>query len=245
MSFSCSPSALSSFPQPSAAFFVLFLLTAAWLFACQWCPLQPRGAITTSHHGNWWDKLSKQPGSGWIPADKWHQRWEEHCIHGTKLCHYGFSPLPLCLQTKKMFAMFLHRRNCAMQGLAKSPGNVRSIWEGWQNTKGTLQCPGVMVRVTHLLFGSPKHQVSNLSAPEALCGWCTTFHPSNICNFSFLRTTTPPNVSIYSSEIEPQLLQTMDSQFLFNIAKEEEMEWVKQNSLGNIKYNTLIMTAST
>lgn len=39
----------------------------------------------------------------------------------------------------------------------------------------------------------------------------------------FLRTT-PPNVSIYSSEIEPQLLQTMDSQFLFNIAKEEEME---------------------
>lgn len=164
-----------------------------------------------------------------------------------KVLSLWFPPFPfVSKQKKRKFAMFLHRQNCAMQSLAKSPGNVHSIWEGWQNTEGTLQCPGVMVRVTPLLFGSrkgPEHQMSNLSVTEALCALCNAFHPSNIHNFSLLRTTTTPNVSIYSSEIELQLLQMMDSQFLLNKAKEEQMEWVKQNSLGNVKYNTLIMTA--
>lgn len=112
----------------------------------------------------------------------------------------------------------------------------------WQSPLGTQAAFGKDDRT---LKGHCSVQVSNLAATKALCGLCRAFHPSNIHSFSFLRTTTPSNVSIHSSEIEPQLLQTMNLQFLLNIAKEEQMEWVKQNSLGNAKYNTLIMIAPT
>lgn len=37
----------------------------------------------------------------------------------------------------------------------------------------------------------------------------------------------------------------MDSQFLLNIAEEEQMEWIKQRSFRNIKCNTLILAAPT
>lgn len=126
-----------------------------------------------------------------VPADKWHQCWEERCdcIHSHKVMSLWFSPLPLCLQTKKMFAMFSHRRNCAMQGLAKSSGNAHSIQKGWQDTKGTLQCPEVMVRVTQLLFGSrtgpntkcPPCQHQRLCADGALH---STLQTSAISHFS-------------------------------------------------------------
>lgn len=137
-----------------------------------------------------------------------------------------FPPSPLSPKQKNVHYVLTQTELCNAE-LGKVPWehtqHLGRMTEHYRDTAVSR----VMVRVTPLLFGSrtgPKHQESNLSAAEDLCRLCNAFHPSNIHNFSFLRTTTPPNVSIYSLVIEPELLQTMDSQFLLNIAKEEQME---------------------
>lgn len=190
MSFSCSPSALSSFPQPSAAF---LCFSSSQQPGC----LPVNGALYSPEEQS--PPPTMETGGTNSPSNQalaGSQQINDTSTEKNTVTAYTaqsyvtmvFPPFPFVSKQKKCL-LFLHRRNCAMQGLAKSPGNACSIWEGWQNTKGTLQCPRVMVRVTHLLFGSPKHQVSNLSAPEALCGWCTTFHPSNISAISQDHTT--------------------------------------------------------
>lgn len=91
----------------------------------QWCPLQPRAAVSISHHGKRWDKLPNLPGSGWMLADKWHRGWEERCdcIHSTKLCHYGFSPFPFVSKAKK----------CSLRSYTDRPVQCRA----WQSPLGT------------------------------------------------------------------------------------------------------------
>lgn len=147
-----------------------------------------------------------------VPADKWHQCWEERCdcIHSHKVMSLWFSPLPLCLQTKKCLLcsptegtvqcrawqspLGTHTAFRKDDRTLKGHCSVQRWWWGWHSSSlaaGLAPTPSVHP-VSTRGFVRMVHYIPPFKHPQFLI---SQDHHTTKCFFIQLRdwASTPPN----------------------------------------------------